>query len=92
MVGKKVRFEFVEVNFIFENIFFLFNFNFVIFGVQIFFMLDKGEWKLDGNIIRLILLLIDQVSEFDKFFFFLLFLKKKKKRKKCFLVWELLSY
>ena len=69
MAGKKARSEPAEANLIPENIFLSSNPNPVTFGVQIPLMPDKGEWKLDGNTIRLTLPLTDQVSEFDKSFF-----------------------
>lgn len=62
MSGKKSRSEPAEANLIPEDVFLSSNPNPVTFGVQIPHMPDKGEWKLDGNTIRLTLPPTDQVS------------------------------
>lgn len=62
MIGKKSRSEPAEANLIPEDVFLSSNPNPVTFGVQIPNMPDKGEWKLDGNTIRLTLPPTDQVS------------------------------
>ena len=62
MIGKKSRSEPAEANLIPEDVFLSSNPNPVTFGVQIPHMPDKGEWKLDGNTIRLTLPPTDQVS------------------------------
>ena len=62
MSGKKSRSEPAEANLIPEDVFLSSNPNPVTFGVQIPNMPDKGEWKLDGNTIRLTLPPTDQVS------------------------------